>query len=71
MAPPMRYLTSDLAHAIRVSRSMKQAASLIGMSLGALRKRALVDPYLKPMAMACIERGKRSSGHRFARRGLK
>ena len=57
MAPPMVYLTSDLARAMRISRSMKQAAALVGMSLGAMRKRALKDPRLRPLALACIERG--------------
>jgi hypothetical protein len=64
MAPPMVYLTSDLARAMRISRSMKQAAGLAGMSLGALRKRALKDRVLRPIALACIERGKANSGRR-------
>lgn len=58
MAPPMRYLTSDLARAMRMAPSMRQAALLLGMSLGALRKRALGDRRLRPIALACIERGK-------------
>lgn len=62
MAAPMLYLTSDLARAMRMSRSMKQAAELLGMSLGALRKRALKDPRLRPLAEACISRGRRFGG---------
>ena len=44
MAPPMRYLTSDVARALRISPSMRQAAFLLGMSLGALRKRERSRP---------------------------
>ncbi len=64
MAPPMRYLRSDLARAMRISSSMSQAAELVGMSLGAMRKRALRDPLLKPLALACIERGRQNTGYR-------
>jgi hypothetical protein len=62
MAPPTRYMRSDIARALRISRSVKQASELLGMSLGALRKRALNDRLLRPIALACIERGKANSG---------
>lgn len=58
MAPPMQYLTSELARALRTAPSMRAAAYLLGMSLGALRKRALKDRSLRPLALACVERGK-------------
>lgn len=63
MAPPVRYLSEELAEAMRVSRSFKQASELVGMSLGAMRKRVLRDPQLRPIALACWARGRRNTGH--------
>lgn len=62
MAPPTRYRAADIARAMRCSRSFKQAAGLLGMSTGAMRKRVLGDPYLKPLALECLARGKRNTG---------
>ena len=62
MAPPIRYLSMDIAAAMCVARSMKQAAAFLGMSLGALRKRALGDSFLRPIALKCIARGKLCMG---------
>jgi hypothetical protein len=62
MAPPIQYLSSEIASAMRMSRSFKQAAELVGMSMGAMRKRVLKDPWLKPLALACFARGRRNTG---------
>ncbi len=64
MSPPIRYTGREIADAMRVSRSFKQAAELVGMSLGAMRKRVLKDPSLRPIALACWVRGRRNSGVR-------
>lgn len=68
MAHPT-YRSSDIAEAMRISRSFKQAAELVGMSPGAMRKRAFGDPRLKPLALACLARARRRAiditGQRF------
>jgi surfactin synthase thioesterase subunit len=65
MAPPMQYLSSELAEAMRIAHSFKQAAALVGMSMGAMRKRVMRDPLLKPIALACLARGRRNTGRRW------
>lgn len=67
MSPPIQYPTAELERVMRMSRSMRQAAARLGMSLGALRKRALNDERLRPIALACIERGR---GFRFRKSEL-
>lgn len=59
-----RYMSSEIASAMRASRSFKQASELVGMSMGAMRKRVLKDPFLKPIALACWARGRRNTGRR-------
>jgi len=66
----LRYLSSEIADAMRISSSFKQAAALVGMSRGAMRKRVLRDPFLKPLALACWERGRQNTGYQLTRRGL-
>ncbi len=64
MAPPRRYLTEVIADALRQARSLKAASDLLGMSYGALRKRALRDPDLAPLARRCIARGRAITGQK-------
>jgi len=57
MAPPIQYPRDTIAKALRAAYSLKQAAHLVGMSLGAMRKRAFNDPLLRPLAERCRSRG--------------
>ena len=57
MAPPMQYQGAEIAAALRAARSLKEAAELLGMSMGAMRKRWVHDPWLRPIALKCRARG--------------
>ena len=60
MAPPARVQSDKIAIALQVAPSFKRAASILNISAGALRARALRDALLRPLALQCLARGKRN-----------
>ena len=62
MAPPVRFTNAEIADALRISRSVNQAAKMLGMSQGALRKRCLNHTDLVPVHAAAVVRGLRFRG---------
>ena len=56
MAPPRRYTDRDIIEALRVSRSLKMASDISGMSMGAMRKR-IGDPEVYRAWRDCRARG--------------
>jgi hypothetical protein len=71
MAPPRKYSTTELAHALAVAPSVVAACRLTGMAQGAMRKRAKTDKGLRRVYAKCLARGIAQAGRHYTRPQLR